>query len=155
MTCRVSETPPHDIAGITRAHEGLGGVVWNVLGQAYVPKQVSQASFAWQATLPIESFIPPHIHDTQDEFILVLDGALDLLLDGQRHAAAAGDLVRMPRGIPHGIFNNAGRIASCLFWVTPTAKLLELFRALHNVSDNAEVVRIPASHDVRFLPPHP
>lgn len=139
--------------GITRAQEGLGGIVWNVLGQAYVPKQVSEASFAWLATLPIESFIPPHIHDTQDEYIFVLDGALDLLLDGERRSAASGDLVRMSQGIPHGIFNNAGSFASCLFWVTPTAKLVDLFRALHNVADTAQVVRISAAHDVRFLPP--
>lgn len=57
------------------------------------------------------------------------------------------------RGIPHGIFNNAGRVASCLFWVTPTAKLFDLFKALHNVADTAEVIRISAAHDVRFLPP--
>ena len=140
-------------SGITKAQEGIGGIVWNVLGQAYVPKQVSEASFAWMATLPIESFIPPHIHDTQDEYIFVVDGALDLLLDGERRAATSGDLVRMPRGIPHGIFNNAGRVASCLFWVTPTAKLVDLFRALHNVADTSEVVRISAAHNVRFLPP--
>ena len=144
---------PNEQAGLTRANEGVGAIVWNVLGQAYVPKQVTESSFAWHATLPIESFIPPHIHDTQDEYIFVVDGALDLLLDGQRHMAAAGDVVRMPRGIPHGIFNNAGRIASCLFWVTPTAKLFDLFCALHNVADTGEVVRISAAHDVRFVPP--
>ena len=142
-----------ETAGISRAQDGIGGIVWNVLGQSYVPKQVTEGCFAWQATLPIESFIPPHIHDLQDEYIFVVDGALDLLLDGQRRSAGSGDLVRMPRGIPHGIFNNAGRIASCLFWVTPTARLFDLFRALHNVADTAEVVRISAAHDVRFLPP--
>jgi mannose-6-phosphate isomerase-like protein (cupin superfamily) len=143
----------NDRAGITPVNQGLDGIVWNVLGQSYVPTQVTEASFAWHALLPIESFVPPHIHDTQDEHILVLDGALDLLLDGQRHFATAGDLVRMPRGIPHGIFNNAGRIASCLFWVTPTAKLFDLFKALHNVSDTRDVVRISAAHDVHFLAP--
>ncbi len=145
--------PRNENAGITPANQGLDGVVWNVLGQSYVPKQVTEMSFAWYALLPIESFIPPHIHDTQDEYIFVVDGALDLLLDGQRQSAAAGDVVRMPRGIPHGIFNNAGRLASCLFWVTPTAKLFDLFKALHNVADTGEVVRISAAHDVHFLPP--
>jgi len=145
--------PAMDRPGITPANQGIDGIAWNVLGQSYVPKQLTEQSFAWHAVLPIESFVPPHIHDTQDEYIFVVDGALDLLLDGQRRSASAGDVVRMPRGIPHGIFNNAGRIASCLFWVTPTAKLFDLFRALHNVADTAEVVRIAAAHDVRFLPP--
>lgn len=145
--------PAAERPGITPAQVGLDGVAWSILGQSYVPKQCTEQSFAWHALLPIESFVPPHIHDTQDEYIFVIDGALDLVLDGQRQGAVAGDLVRMPRGIPHGIFNNAGRIASCLFWVTPTAKLFDLFRALHNVADTAEVVRISAAHDVRFLPP--
>lgn len=145
--------PEFDKPGITAANQGLDGIAWNVLGQSYVPKQLTEQSFAWHAVLPIESFVPPHIHDTQDEYIFLIDGALDLLLDGQRHAARPGDLVRMPRGIPHGIFNNAGSIAVCLFWVTPTAKLFDLFRAIHNVADTGEVVRISAAHDVRFLPP--
>ena len=140
-------------AGITKAHQGVDGIVWNVLGQAYVPKKVAEHSFAWHATIPIESFIPPHIHDTQDEFILLEDAELDLVLDGQAMQASSGDLVVMPRGIPHGIFNNSGRLAKCLFWVTPTAKLFDLFTALHNVADTREVVRISALHDVRFLPP--
>jgi hypothetical protein len=110
-------------------------------------------SFAWHALLPIESLIPPHIDDTQDDHILVVDGSLDLRLDGQRHFAGADDLVRMLRGIPHGIFNNAGRLARRLFWVAPTARLFALFKVLHNVADTAEVVRISAAHDVRFLPP--
>lgn len=88
-----------------------------------------------------------------NEYIFIVDGAMDLQLDGQRRSARNGDCVRMPRGIPHGIFNNAGRIASCLFWVTPTAGRFDLFKALHNVADTAEVVRISAAHHVRFLPP--
>jgi quercetin dioxygenase-like cupin family protein len=146
--------PPNSAQpGITRRQQGLNGIAWNILGQSLVPKQITAESFAWVATLPIESFVPPHIHDTQDEYVFVTNGALDLLLDGQRQSAAAGDLVRMPRGIPHGIFNNSGHIATCLSWVTPTGRLFELFKALHNVADTAELVRISAAHEVRFLPP--
>ncbi len=71
------ETP-----AITPARDGLDGIMWNVLGQTYVPKQRTEASFAWHATFPIESFVPPHIHTTQDEYIYMLDGAFDLVLDG-------------------------------------------------------------------------
>ena len=145
----------NELGGITKAHEGIGGIVWNVLGQAYVPKQVSEASFAWMATLPIESFIPPHIHDTQDEYIFVGDGALDLLLDGERRSATSGDLVRMPMGIPHGIFNKSGRVVKCMFWVSPTRRLYDLFWGIHNMAEQtpAEVVALSAKHEVDFLPP--
>jgi uncharacterized cupin superfamily protein len=39
--------------------------------------------------------VPVHIHPNQDEFILVLDGELDLKLDGVWPKALAGDLVAM------------------------------------------------------------
>lgn len=142
-----------EIAGVTPASDGIGGIQWNILGQIYVPKQVTADSFAWHATFPPETFIPPHIHPTQDEYIYLLDGTLDLRLDGQVAGAGTGDLVRMPRGIPHGIFNNSGRMVRCLFWVTPTGRLFDLFPAIHNVPDAAEVVRISAKHEVIFLPP--
>ncbi|MGC2042386.1 MAG: cupin domain-containing protein, partial [Pseudolabrys sp.] len=33
--------------GVTKANSGLDGIVWNILGQTYVPKQLTEASFAW------------------------------------------------------------------------------------------------------------
>ena len=139
--------------GVTRNLTGLDGVHWNILGQIYTPKHITASSFSWHAMLPVESFVPPHIHPTQDEFILMLEGRLDFWLGDERVSAEAGDLVSMPRGVPHGIFNNSGANAQCLFWVTPTGKLVELFRKLHNMSRPDEVARTSAAYDVDFLPP--
>ena len=97
--------------------------------------------------------LPVHVHPTQDEFILVQEGTLDLKLDGVWVKAKAGDLVRMPRGIPHGYFNKSDKPARALFWVSPMQKLEALFDKLHNLTDPAEVVRISADHEVNFLPP--
>src|SRR5262245_52646716 len=54
-------------AGITKAGTGLDGIVWNILGQTYVPKSLNEHSFSWHATFPPGTFVPPHIHPTQDE----------------------------------------------------------------------------------------
>jgi len=70
-------------AGITKAGTGLDGIVWNILGQTYVPKSVSESSFSWHATFPPGTFVPPHIHPTQDEFIYMFEGRLDLILGRQ------------------------------------------------------------------------
>src|SRR3712207_864757 len=142
-------------AGVTKQGEGLDGISWNILGQTYVPKQISEHSFAWEATLPDGTFVPPHIHRTQDEFIWVLEGRFDLLLEGQWHTAGVGDLVRLPMNVPHGIFNKSGGTNRCLFWVAPTRRLWDLFSRIHNVPDPQEVVRISAEHEVEFLPPSP
>ena len=33
-----------EIAGITRANEGMQGITWNILGQTYVPKHRTEHS---------------------------------------------------------------------------------------------------------------
>ncbi|OLL31459.1 cupin [Burkholderia sp. SRS-W-2-2016] len=142
------ETP-----AITRKQAGLDGVSWNILGQVYVPKQVSEDSIAWHATFPEETFVPPHTHPHQDEYIYVLDGQIDLLLGGKQTTASTGDLVRMPRGIEHAFFNNTGKPVTALFWAAPAGKLLELYRRIHNMSSPAEVMRVALEYDVVFAPP--
>ncbi len=146
-------TIPTMTPGITRANDGIDGISWDILGQTYVPKQLSEDSFAWHATLPSGTFVPPHIHPTQDEFIYLVEGHLDLKLAGEDHNAAPGDLIRLPMGIPHGIFNNGGDTVRCLFWVAPTRRLFDLFGKLHGLTDPNEVVRVSAEHEVNFLPP--
>jgi quercetin dioxygenase-like cupin family protein len=142
-------------AGITKANTGIDGIVWNILGQTYVPKHMSEDAFSWHATFPPGTFVPPHIHPTQDEFIYMLDGRLDLVLDGNEQFATSGDFIRLPRNIPHGIFNKSDQLAKCLFWVTPTRKLYDLFWALHNMKEQtpAEVTAAAAKHEVVVLPP--
>lgn len=141
--------------GVTRAREGYEGVVWNILGQTYTLKEQSERSMGWHAVFPPGTFVPPHIHPTQDEFILMLDGEFELWLDGKTVSAKAGDLVRMPMNVPHGIFNKSQGTVTCFFWVAPTGELRGLFERIHNLTDPAEVVRIAAEHGVNFLPPPP
>lgn len=146
-------SPPVMTASVMRAGQSDGGVVWNILGQTYRPVQLSESSFAFDTLFPPGTFVPPHIHPMQDEFIRVLEGTFELFLDGATDHATAGDLVRMPRGIAHGIFNKSDTPVRALFWVAPSRKLYELFTRLHNLADPAEVVRVAAEYQVDFLPP--
>src|ERR1700747_457907 len=139
--------------GITANGEGYRGKAWNILGQIYFPKAVTDSTFAFETNSDPGQFVPVHIHPTQDEFILVQEGVLDLKLDGQWHKATAGDLVRLPRGIPHGYFNKSDKPARALFWVSPSRMLETLFNNIHNVADPNEVVAISGRHEVNFLPP--
>jgi quercetin dioxygenase-like cupin family protein len=145
--------PPSMTAGVTHHGTSVNGIAWSILGQTYRPLSVTESSFSWHALLPPGSFVPPHIHPTQDEFIYVFDGRFDLVLDGQSANAVAGDLIRLPRGIPHGLFNHSLANITCLFWVSPTRRIWDLFQAIHNVADPAEVVRLAGLHEVNFLPP--
>ena len=146
-------TIPAMTAGITPAAQGEHGIVWNILGQTYKPKHCSESSFSFDTLFPPGTFVPPHIHHDQDEFIYVHEGRFDLLLDGQPAVAGTGDFIRLPRGIAHGIFNKGTAPVRALFWVSPTTGLYELFTRIHNVADPAEVVRLAALYNITFLPP--
>ena len=141
------------MAGITPAGDGQDGIAWNVLGHRYWLKAKCDSSFCFETLDPPGTFVPPHIHPTQDEFIYVLEGVFDLELAGTRTQAKPGDLVRMPRGIPHAYYNNQTVPARALFWVTPARRLRALFDQLHELQDLEAVVRLSREHEVDFLPP--
>lgn len=144
--------------GITPASDGIENMSWNVVGQTYVPKIHGPSTFIWHATVPADTFVPPHIHPTQDEWITILSGTLEIEFGHDEgavttHAAHGGDLVCMPKGKSHAIFNRSGAQATCVFGVAPARKLFDLFRQLDGVTDPAELVRLSAMHEVDFLPP--
>ena len=139
--------------GVQHAGTGMDGIAWHILGQTYVPLQCSENAMSWHATLPPGTFVPPHVHTTQDEFVYILTGRLDMDNGGDTHHAGPGDLVHLPMGQPHGLFNRGADTVTCLFWVAPTRKLWELFTAIDGVPNPAEVVRLAALHEVDFLPP--
>ncbi|WP_299816852.1 cupin domain-containing protein [uncultured Roseibium sp.] len=139
--------------GVLKADAGMNALTWNVVGHTYVPKLLSEEAFVWHATIPDGTFVPPHIHPTQDEWIYMLEGELDIEFADEQFKAGAGDTVKMPRGIAHGIFNRSGGTATCIFGVSPARELYKLFTELDGVSDPAELVRLSALREVNFLPP--
>ena len=143
--------------GVTPAGKSSTPAVWNILGHTYYEKSNCATSFSFETLDPPGTFVPPHIHPTQDEFVYMLEGRLDVVLDGQESFATAGDLVRLPRNVPHGLFNKSDAPVKCLFWVAPTGRLYDLFWGIHSMAEQkpADVVALSARHEVDFLPPPP
>ena len=139
--------------GVIAAGAGLDEVVWNILGHTYYLKAEGANAFAFETHDPPGTYVPPHVHPTQDEFILVLQNEFDLYLDGQHRKARAGDLVRLPAGIAHGYYNLSDAPTRAMFWVAPGRRLRELFDVLHNLDDPEAVVRESAKREVLFLKP--
>jgi len=142
-------------AGVTKSDTGLDGVSWNVVGHTYTPTMHSDNAMIWHAVIPADTFVPPHIHPHQDEWIIMLEGNMEVEMGGAVHKAGPGDTIRMPMGQAHGIFNRSGKTVTCVFGVAPSRKIFDLFGALDGVTDPAELVRISALHEVDFLPPPP
>ena len=70
--------------GVTRAADALGGASSNVVAHTYTPKLHTDNAFVWHAVIPAGTFVPPHIHPTQDEWIIVIDGALEIEFGADR-----------------------------------------------------------------------
>jgi quercetin dioxygenase-like cupin family protein len=51
--------------------------------------------------VPAGDMPPLHVHHTQDEGFLLLDGELSLFLPGREIALRPGEFVLAPRGVPH------------------------------------------------------
>lgn len=48
---------------------------------------------------------PLHIHDAEDEVYIVLEGVLNFQVGKQRGTLATGEVLWLPRGIPHTVAN--------------------------------------------------
>src|SRR5262249_6978702 len=100
-------------AGVTKTRQGINNPSWNILVRPYVPRPRPEPAFPCHAWRPPGPFVPPHIPTNQAEFIYVLEGRFDLILDGKAATAAAGDFIRLPMQVMHGLFNNSDQPIKC------------------------------------------
>jgi mannose-6-phosphate isomerase-like protein (cupin superfamily) len=83
---------------------------------------------------------PPlaHSHLRFDEVMHLLEGDVEVAIgDGTRHAAA-GDVIYVPRGVPHGFANRGQSRARILFTAVPGELTLAYFEALAAAGDDEE-----------------
>lgn len=58
---------------------------------------------------------PPHYHKNEREFFLIMQGELDVMIDGKWKTLRAGEYAELPAGSTHTFINNSDRDA---VWVT-------------------------------------
>ena len=114
---------------------------------------LEDSSFAFEIVVEPGQSVPMHIHPDQDVFILPQFGRLSVTLGKTTIEAGAGDLVRLPRGLPHRHENRGSGTAKALFWVSPALRLAELFTVIDGLSDPREILRIAQEYGVDFVSP--
>lgn len=82
--------------------------------------------------------VPPHIHANEDEATFVLQGELDVMLDGQRSTVGPGQFVLKPKGKVHAMENAGSESARFLEIYTPGG-LENYFRDLARLFAAGEV----------------
>lgn len=139
-------------AGLTRMDEAMDGKQWSIRGMCTRIKAESDDAVVYTVTCEPEQFIPVHVHSEIDEIIQVQAGELQVKLDGMWSTLRAGDLMRIPRGLPHGFFNTSAQTAEALFIMSPAADIHQMFDALNGVTDTSLFVTIAARYGLDVLP---
>jgi quercetin dioxygenase-like cupin family protein len=155
MSAIISQLP----AGVLRANEGEQLTqAGTTLTFKSLGHETGGAALIWEQQSPPGAMVPPHIHQTEDEFIYLVEGELEVTIGETTHAVRRGDLVKMPKGVPHGIRMTGTAMTKSLWTVVPAGKMEGLFRALAALPadqppDPAMIVKIFVEHDIVPLPP--
>jgi quercetin dioxygenase-like cupin family protein len=107
-------------------------------------------------TVPPGGGPPPHVHTSEDEMFIIVEGRYALMADGVWSEAGPGAVAYLPRGIPH-TFRNVGETPA-KHWVVSTPSGFERFfegaSALFSAPggpDMPGIVTHAAEHGITFL----
>ena len=110
----------------------------------------------------VESGGPPlHVHDTEDEVVIVLEGELDYQVGDERGALGAGGLLWFPRQVPHAVANLRAPLCRFITVVTPSG-IEDFFRGQRDylmglaegaVADPAALASVPGAEQRRIVGP--
>jgi quercetin dioxygenase-like cupin family protein len=67
---------------------------------------------------------PIHIHPNSAEYLHMLSGACEHLIDGRWVALKAGDTVRIPQGVPHGARTKDQPFLAVIVYDTPNRQMV-------------------------------
>lgn len=98
--------------------------------------------------------IPLHTHDNEDEIFRVIEGELELNVNGAKTILKAGDLGFCPRGIPHTwkVVGNSPAKVDLSFFPSGMEKMFEeLAKLPSGPPDMAKVTEITTRYGVHFV----
>jgi quercetin dioxygenase-like cupin family protein len=91
-----------------------------------------------------KGFTPPvHFHQQEDESFYILEGVMDFHLGDKRFTAGVGELVVLPKGVPHS-FNLVTDTAKALLLITP-AGFETLFKEFGRPAQTLELPALPGN----------
>lgn len=76
---------------------------------------------------------PPHLHKLSHELFYVVDGRLELWIDGAIHELGAGQAAVVPPSTPHAFGAAPGADADLLVTIAPGVERFEYFRVLAGI----------------------
>jgi mannose-6-phosphate isomerase-like protein (cupin superfamily) len=106
------------------------------------------ADWADPGTHPGRPIAGLHLHRSDDEAWIVLEGRLGFRVGEQEREVAAGESLLVQRGTPHSYWNPVAEPARYLLVMTP--RIRHLIEALH-AGERTDFARIFEEHDSELL----
>lgn len=112
-------------------------------------------SYAFEVISPTGFGIPPHVHTHEDEVLYVIEGELEIFLDGKVLRAGAGSVLNFTRGMAHGFKGIATPISRVLHVVTPGTSFEQFLHELVSLPpgppDMAQVAALFGKYGMEIL----
>ena len=84
--------------------------------------------FMLEGAVPPGAGPPPHIHHDQAETFYIVEGRLEVMVDGEVHEAKAGDFLHVSKGSPHSFINRSQAPAKLVATFVPAGNAEKFFR---------------------------
>jgi quercetin dioxygenase-like cupin family protein len=84
---------------------------------------------------------PKHFHPAQDERFEVLEGTLTARVDGEQRELRPGDVLEIPRGAAHQMWNEADVPARATWRTSPAGRTGQWFADIHALRSSGRVGR--------------
>lgn len=135
------EGPELRIFGNPQRHKVVGG-------------DTGDQIFEWVDDVVPGSGIPPHLHTKEDEIFRVLEGEVEIMIDGKAAVLKAGDMAFAPKNIVHAWKVVGDQKAK--MWVSAFPSGMEhMFHELHALPagppDFEQVAAICETYGIRFV----
>jgi quercetin dioxygenase-like cupin family protein len=134
------------LQGMAHMHAGEGHSLW-VLGELVTYKvtgeQTGGAYSLFEVETPPGGGLPPHVQHREDEFLYVLEGEYEFIVEGRTTRASAGAQIYVPKGNLHAHRNVGAGVGRLLATQTPGGLYERFFESLV-FEDQPDVARILA-----------
>ncbi len=86
---------------------------------------------------------PVHVHPTAEESYQVIEGALDICVDGQWRTLRAGESATAPAGVPHTLRNATSEPVRIVNVHRPALQFESFFREMQSLIEQGKIKRLP------------
>lgn len=93
--------------------------------------------------------VPPHVHETADQLLYVVDGSVLVTVGDERIEAGQGDFVHKPRGVSH-TFTNATELPARVLELTVSDQFERFTEAATALDDPAQLPALQARYGMTF-----